>query len=175
MLDLKYKLNRWKYRLDAAVGETGRKLVRWSQRDSNCVAHAKSEWAFAFPNRDDMQDAIGENVLDVVAMFSLANHSGFSASYATNYIKAALKFEPLSPLTGEDHEWGEPFDYNGAQQNKRCGRVFKGADGRAYDIDGRVFRDPDGSCWTGKDSRVYVTFPYVPKTEIVDIGGDNGQ
>ena len=51
----------------------------------------------------------------------------------------------------------------------RCGRVFKEkATGRVYDIDGRVFRDATG-CFTNSESRVEVTFPYVPKTEIVDI------
>jgi len=48
-------------------------------------------------------------------------------------------------------------------------QVFKDADGRAYDIDGRVFREPNGCCYTSSDSRVYITFPYRPKTEYVDV------
>lgn len=157
-----YKINRW-------VGEIGRRLVRWSQRDSNYLRYARDEWNIAFPDNDEMQDAIGENILDVVAMFGLEGHSGSSAPYTIRYIEKALRFEPLSPLTGADSEWGEPFDYGGGRQNKRCGNVFKDADGRAYDIDGRVFRDPSGCCYTSKDSRVYITFPYTPTTEYVDV------
>lgn len=151
------------------VGEIGRRLVRWAEKDSHYLKHARSEWAISFPEKDEMQDAIGENIFDVVAMFGLAGHSGSSAPYASHYIEKALKFEPFGPLNGDDAEWGEPFDYNGGCQNKRCGHVFKDADGRAYDIDGRVFRDPDGCCYTNKDSRVYITFPYTPKTEYVDV------
>ena len=45
--------------------------------------------------------------------------------------------------------------------------MFK-ENGEAYDGEGRIFRDPDGSCFTSIDSRVPVTFPYVPKREYVD-------
>jgi len=83
-------------------------------------------------------------------------------------------FEPIVPLTGEDWEW-TLLDYgvDPKWQNKRCGRVFKDADGRAYDIDGIVFyewfedenHERHKSHFTGKESRVYVTFPYTPTTE----------
>lgn len=160
--------------LDYYAGEIGRRLVRWSQRDSNCLRHARDEWAITFPltgdaDADRMQALVGENVADMVAMFGLQGHSGFSASYAQRYIEQALRFEPFSPLTGAESEWGEPFEYNGSQQNKRCSHVFRDSDGRAYDIDGRVFRDPSGACYTNKDSRVYIKFPYTPKTEYVDV------
>lgn len=36
-----------------------------------------------------------------------------------------------------------------------------------YDTEGRVFCDPDGICYTNRDSRVDITFPYTPKTEYV--------
>ena len=163
------KLRYAKYRFNAMLGEWGRRLIRYSQRDSNYLKHAKSEWAIAFPERDEMQDAMGEHVADMVAMFGLEGHSGFSASYARQYIDKALNFEPFSPLTGDDSEWGEPYSCDGSRQNKRCSHVFKDADGRAYDINGRVFREADGACFTSKDSRVYVDFPYRPTTEYVDV------
>lgn len=68
-----------------------------------------------------------------------------------------MAFGPLSPLTGEDSEWNEIGE--GRFQNRRSSRVFKDEDGRAYDIEGRVFRDGAG-CYTSRDSRVYVEFPY---------------
>ena len=79
-------------------------------------------------------------------------------------------FEPWGPLTGEDHEWGEPINGDGTQQNRRCSHVFRDAEGRAYDIQGKVFTDPDGCSYTSQDSRVNVTFPYTPHTEYVDVG-----
>lgn len=178
-MQLRHKIAGWKYRLNAGVGDLGRRLVRWSQRDSNYLRHAKDEWAIAFPRTGDadgdrMQALVGENVLDMVALFGLQGHSGFSASYAQRYIEKALRFEPFSPLTGVDSEWGEPFDYNGCSQNKRLSRVFRDADGRAYDIEGKVFEEPSGARYTGKNSRVYITFPYTPTTEFVKVD-ENGE
>ena len=34
---------------------------------------------------------------------------------------------------------------------------------------GKVFRDPDGFCFTNRDSRTPVTFPYTPATVYVDV------
>ena len=52
-------------------------------------------------------------------------------------------------------------------QNRRCPHVFKSDADGAYDIDGRVFVDPDGSSYTSRDSRVSIEFPYTPKREYV--------
>jgi hypothetical protein len=154
-------------RLDNFAAWIGKKLIRYAARRSNMVQHAKSEWKITFPTGDPMQDSIGENILDMVSLFSLENHSGFSAAYATIFIEKALEFEPFSPLTGSESEWGEPFNHEGTRQNKRCSHVFKSSDGKAYDINGRVFRDESGACFTSSDSWVDVTFPYVPTTEYV--------
>lgn len=84
-------------------------------------------------------------------------------------LRTLLRFEPLTPLTGEPDEWVvHDYDDRLYAQNKRCGRVFQRRDGTAYDIDAVVFRDPDGSCWNTGDSARDVTFPYTPTTEIVD-------
>lgn len=122
---------------------------------------------------DEMQAAICEHVLELLRVFSDEGHSGTTAPYTVNMFKKLAMFEPLVPLTGEDWEWNEVGP--GTFQNKRCSRVFKQADrfdGQAYDIEGKVFREPNGSCYTSADSRVPVTFPYTPKTEYVDVIGD---
>lgn len=122
---------------------------------------------------DEMNKAMREHILKMVDTFADEGHSGFSASYAIGIIEKLLKFEPVTPLTGEDDEWMEIDD--GVYQNKRCGRVFKKVretDTIVYDIDGRVFwdEDPDENgepyksyytCW---ESRTPVTFPYTPTT-----------
>ena len=53
-------------------------------------------------------------------------------------------------------------------QNRRCSHVFKEEDGKAYDSRAIIFRDKDGATYQNSESRKYVTFPYMPKTEIID-------
>jgi hypothetical protein len=123
--------------------------------------------------KEEMQEAICKHVLELLKVFADEGHSGSTAPYAVNMFKKLAMFEPLVPLTGEDWEWNECG--NGVFQNKRCSRVFKQADrfnGQAYDIEGKVFREPSGACYTGAESRVPVTFPYTPKTEYVNVPGD---
>ena len=117
---------------------------------------------------DEMNDAMCEHILKMVNVFAEEGHSGFSANYAINILQKLLRLEPLSPLTGEDDEWCEVSD--NLYQNKRLSRVFKeGKDGQAYDIDGKVFVEPNGASYTSRDSRVYIEFPYTPKTEYVNV------
>lgn len=137
--------------------------------------------------KDEMQEMICRHVLALLDVFSGEGHSGSTAPYTINMFKALASFEPLVPLTGEDWEWSEVSERMGSRcwQNKRASRVFKDEDGRAYDIDGKVFwewserplmddeegypgmSEPYKSYYTCRESRVYVTFPYTPKTEYV--------
>ena len=136
--------------------------------------------------KDKMQGDICKHVLKLLKVFADEGHSGSTAPYTVNIFKKLAMFEPIVPLTGEDWEWNEASP--GVFQNRRCSRVFKQADrfdGRAYDIDGRVFyewneRDlePDEkgypgkrrfqSYYTSRDSMVPITFPYTPTTEYVE-------
>lgn len=111
-------------------------------------------------------DMMGHAVLKMVKLFADEGHSGMSAGLAVQLFEKVSMFQPLTPLTGEDDEWTEVGPK--VWQNNRCSTVFKKADGRAYDIEGRIFREPDGACFTSADSRVYVTFPYTPVREYVD-------
>lgn len=133
--------------------------------------HAKQEFkVLGWPGNSESQGWVCEDVLELLDTFSKQGHSGSSASYVLNIFNKLAKFEPLGPLTGKEEEWGEPYDEQGIQQNKRCSRIFRNKDGRAYDIEGKVFIDPDGSCYTNGDSAVYIEFPYTPKTEYVKDG-----
>lgn len=166
---LRYKIQRLKWKFNAFVGAVGCNLIRWAGRDSNYLRHIESEWEFTFPQRCGMQDRIRDSVLNVAAVFALEGHSGSSAPYTVGLIEKALSFEPFGPLTGAEAEWDEPYDGEGTRQNKRCSHVFQDASGAAYDIEGRIFSEPGGVCFTNSESRVPVTFPYTPKREYVDV------
>lgn len=148
-------------------------------RDGNLVAHARIELqAAGYFDGDEMNGMMAENIIDLTRVFSAQGHSGFSASFCRQLFSKAAAFEPLGPLTGQDSEWMEIGEQNGGPlwQNKRCGRVFKDRDG-AYDIDGVVFEEPNGCCFTGKHSRVRVEFPYSPRTVYakVSLNADDGE
>lgn len=152
--------------LKRIAGKIGLKLIRFAAGDSNLVAHAKREWKISFPGNCEMQAAIGQNLADMVAVFSLEGHSGGSASYTAGFIENVLRYKPLSPLKGTDDEWTEIEA--GLSQNVRAGNIFK-KDGQAYNIDGKVFVEPSGAAFTNGASRVNIEFPYTPKTEYVNV------
>ena len=128
---------------------------------------------------DEMQQAICECVLKLLEVFSDEGHSGSTAPYAIDLFKTLASFKPIVPLTGEDWEWNDVSGFGGDMryQNKRCSHVFKDDDGRAYNSEGVVYweyyMDEDGKkcrrhfTWTSKDSRVYIEFPYTPKTDFI--------
>ena len=134
---------------------------------SNLVQHAERELRAAglYDADSDYSGMLADAVIQLVKVFADQGHSGFSASRTIAIFAKVAGFEPLVPLTGADDEWTECV--HGIYQNKRCSRVFK-ENGQAYDIEGIVFRDKDGSAWTSRDSRVGVTFPYTPTTKVVD-------
>jgi len=135
---------------------------------SNLTNHAKLELELAglFDQDSDYGGMLGESVMELMEKFAEQGHSGFSASICISLFSKVAAFQPLMPLTGEDDEWNDA-DGEGTFQNRRCSHVFK-KNGAAYDINGKVFRDPNGGSYTNKDSHVPVTFPYSPQTEYVD-------
>jgi hypothetical protein len=139
---------------------------------SDLVQHAKEELKRAglFDKDSDYGGMLGKAALSLVKTFAAQGHSGMSAALVTQLALRLFQYEPLTPLTGADEEWNDVSDVSGEPwwQNKRCHRVFKGADGKAYDVEGRIFRDPDRSTWVNGESRVPVTFPYMPNHEYVD-------
>jgi len=146
---------------------------------SDLLRHAMRELDAIGMKADDESDYNKNGrkvILDLIELFSSQGHSGFSANYVIGTFEKLARFEPLGPLTGEDSEWNEVDE--GVWQNNRCGHVFKQADrfnGQAYDIQGKVFKDPDGGHFTNSDSFTPVTFPYTPVSEIVEQkGAENG-
>lgn len=142
---------------------------------------------------------MGKAVLELIKVFSDQDHSGMSSNICRDLFHKLSNFEPLTPLTGEEDEWNDITEnyfvakvlFKGAEdspeadeivdvinrdtgtsgkryQNKRCSRVFKDETG-TYDSQAKVFRGRDGGVSIKKESWVYITFPYMPKTEIIDL------
>ena len=136
--------------------------------DGNCEIGMLAVGYDPNEKQDDPNRFIQDNLMELLAVFSMQGHSGSSAPYCVNTFEKLALYKPLVPLTGEDNEWVEVIDGE-MWQNNRCSHVFKDADGNAYDGEGRIFREPNGACYTSSDSRVPVTFPYTPKREYVDV------
>jgi len=112
--------------------------------------------------KDEMQELICNQVMELLDLFGTHGHSGTTAPYARTMFDKLSSYEPIAPLTGEDWEWIEVG--KGVYQNKRCGHVFK-ENGQAYDSEGIIFKDKDGY-FQSKGSRVNINFPYTPKQEV---------
>ena len=124
---------------------------------------------------DEWQKLINENIIEILTVFSEQGHSGTSAGYVRARLDKLLDWKPLGPLTGEDDEWIDGYEWSDdfAQQNRRCFSVFKDKDGVAYDTSGYSFRDPAGGAFTCRMSYKPVTFPYVPVKERIDLPYSN--
>lgn len=129
---------------------------------SNLVDYAKEELKRIgmIDSGEPYNDAISEEIIALIELFASQGHTGFTAPYVINVFKRLAMFKPLTPLTGEDSEWNETG--TGVYQNKRYSAVFKGKDGKAYNIEGKIFTDDNGETWyTNKNSRIDITFPYI--------------
>lgn len=125
------------------------------------------DWAEEELKRYDF-DFYGDNmdkaVLEVLKTLSDQGHTNMSAYIVIQLVDRLWSWKPLTPLTGEDDEWTDECDPNGNKwQNKRYSAVFKNKEtGECYDVEGRIFAEPDGCTFTCRESRVPVEFPYMP-------------
>ncbi len=120
--------------------------------------------------KDEMQEMICKNMLDIIKIFEKQGHTDLTGNYVISHLTQLLKYEPISPLTGEDSEWNNIN--NGKFQNKRCSHVFKDSkDGKAYDSEAIIFyhENDDGSKshFGSRDSIQFIEFPYTPKPTFV--------
>ncbi len=138
--------------------------------DSSLVAHAESEIGdWGREGGGNPNGWMYDVTMDIVRLFCTQGHSGSSAPFAIAVFKTLANWEPWGPLTGDDDEWMDIGD-GICFQNRRCSHVFKdSAQGEAYDIQGKIFREPNGVTFTNIESRTPVTFPYKPTSEFVDV------
>lgn len=136
--------------------------------------HFEREWELVgFNNCEDeesqeMQDYMKQNILDVLDVVEKQGHSGGSMPYFLNMLNKALKFEPLTALTGKDEEWNDVASLSDGTilfQNKRYSCVFKDDSG-VCKSGHYVFQEADGSCFTNSYSRKSISFPYVVEKNV---------
>jgi hypothetical protein len=167
------------------------KLERFEEvlNESNVHDFAKKELDLLVSSIESKGDTplVKEFIPEILALvdkFGNSGQSGGSAPYTAGSIISALKkllmFEPISPVTGESHEWDNGQISKGTFQNNRCYGVFKeGENGDPYYLDAIVWKTPKGSTWsvTAKDSggkeirsRQFIkSFPFTPKTFTIDV------
>jgi hypothetical protein len=135
------------------------------------LEHAKREFDLAGYKQDDEPNSwMMNDVLELIEVFAKQGHSGGSAPYCIELFKTLASHKLLSPLTGKDDEWNDVG--NGLYQNKRASHIFKENE-QAYNIEGKVFREKNGSCYTNGNSRVNIKFPYTLTDPIyVEIEGE---
>lgn len=121
-----------------------------------------------------------QHILHMIEEFGKEGHSGMSAAYAIKVLTKLLKYEILTPLTGDLYEWA-PAYFNEDELlvcvNRRCDRVFRIMNNDdAYDAEGKVFwewkTDDDGKkykhFYTTEESKTPIKFPYTPTTEYIE-------
>ncbi len=118
-----------------------------------------------------MQKKMNNNLIEIISLIEKQGHSGFSMGYLKNTLNKLLDNKPLSPLTGEDHEWVDVScedEEKPRYQNLRFFEVFKdGHNGKPYWAFGKQFTKDNGKTWfTTKDSRVDIEFPFDASTAI---------
>lgn len=131
---------------------------------------------------------VNEAVAEIMELFARQGHSGTSAALVAEATYKLMNHQPLTPLTGEDDEWHDPYG-GGAFQNKRYSALFKTStlEGVEYtDVDAVTFEDVDdlGNYFTNgtlieqwHKAQPPITFPYVPPTTktVVRVKEVNGR
>lgn len=93
-----------------------------------------------------------------------AAHPG-SARLLVKFLARVVDGIPFGPLSGDDAEWMSIKGHDDyVFQNVRCPRIFKDADGRAWDIQG-VIVDFGNAQFQAQPKEI--AFPYIPATEVV--------
>lgn len=115
------------------------RYIKWCEKDSNYLKHAKDEFNVAFktcwaPVESDfddygMQQYMCDQILDLLAVLGTQGDSGSSIGYKLSLFEKLAKFETIAPLTFADDEFNDAHSLDGSAQNKRNSAVFKEKNG----------------------------------------------
>lgn len=140
------------------------------------VEHAEREFELCgWDMSDEMNQAVVQDVMELIRLFSSQGHSGMSAPYVAGMFAKLATYQILGELTGADDEWEYVAD-DGEEplwQNKRDSRVFKNSK-EAWQLDYYIFDDGDGTTYTSycedrNSKKIIESFPYTPGTKYVRV------
>ena len=138
-------------------------LVDYAKKELNNL-HDKVE-------NKEMLEHIEPLLLDTLTKLSNIENTSYIMAYI-NIFNNLIKYSPLTPLTGDEDEWGEikQSGFIKYQQNKRCARVFRNNanNDEVYIVDGTLFSDNGGETWFQcKESKFRIKeFPFDMTTFI---------
>jgi len=127
------------------------------------VAYAKNEFKLAGwvdengKYKDEMQEEMCKDLLEVIETVAKQGHSGFSIHYFKSILDRLLMYEPLGAIEDKEDQWVEYID--GEYQHRRRHSVFKDEEGTIYNSDGYAFTGIDGSTFTSGNSARIITLP----------------
>lgn len=144
-------------------GAKSSSMYKWAEREFKLSENHHNE--------DGSLDSIATDAMKLFAVVDYISDTSYSTIATVSLVLDLTKFRPITPLTGNDDEWMEVSE--GIFQNRRCPHIFKNKDlfeGKAYNSEAIVFREPDGCCYTSVNSRGIVEFPYIVQPpEYVDV------
>ena len=104
-----------------------------------------------------MQNMMNNDVLELLKVFSVQGHSGFSAPIAIRLFSKLANHKLITEVEDNPDDW----DDNG--QHKYITSIFKRDDGTCYYMYGRLFAEPNSdNFFYNKASNVDITFPVKP-------------
>lgn len=139
-----------------------------SEPDSNLIRHAQTELSLVglYDEDSDYGGMIGRSTEDLIRVFAMQGHSGFSASWVMDLFTKLASHESLTPLTSNPDEWVDVSEASGRPlwQNKRCPSAFSENGGATYYLLDESVYDEE----TGVHIRTYYTPGYEKPPEILD-------
>jgi hypothetical protein len=112
--------------------------IEWAKREIEYAKLVEHKDTTEITNDDDRRceeimndyvDSVYDSALALLVKFSEQDHSGMSAGITLRIFNKLAKWEPLTPLTGDENEWSNETTGDQAgweeQQNIRDTRVFR--------------------------------------------------
>lgn len=93
-------------------------------------ARAELQREGLFDDDADYGGMLGQAVMDLIDLFAMQGHSGYSAHLTVELFTRLARYQPLSALTDDPAEWGEVMD--DLWQSRRDPAAFSKDGGKTY-------------------------------------------
>jgi hypothetical protein len=155
-------------------------------RTDRCIEELHK--AGLYDKDSDYAGMLGEAVEELLRLFAIQEHSGFSASLCNQIFHTLIEGNPLTPLTTDESEWTDGIEIGGPNNGFEKGEFLLSnrssgvtsstkllSENKAV-FDGIIWKDPEGFTYTNKDSIVEFTLPgFPPKPIFRDAPADTNE